>query len=282
MSSRSEVSESPRRLNDSSNTWFTGASTPSGVNWDLNMFNSPASAIPPPPIIFSTPPVASGSPLPLSAPPTILSRPQQSPARAFFAKDDWLSAQRLSDAQQPPHHHVSQQPQQPQSVRTMSRSSSCCSVSQGKAEIQTLLTTFKADLDHIMSNNFGPSSENIASPLPNNSPTTLPAVPGSWPNWPEGITSWAAGTGNSSGFVSTPHVAQPTHPCVNMWCMGCGQLLGGPWYGCDKCSWHVLVRYDSFLSLKIFVLIGCLHCSALAASMPMAQSTDAISAKDTS
>jgi next to BRCA1 gene 1 protein len=254
---RSNVSQLPMRLNDPEPSWspsFTSATPVYPVNWDL--FNSPASAIPPPPIIFSTPPVASGSPLSLPGSPHVHAPPQQTPmdidrfnygsiaefyrrshtpdpgnATDFWDNDRLVTPQLLGGTQHLPH-----QPQQPQTSRTTSTTSSCCSVSQGKADIQSLLATFKSDLNRIMDDIF--SSPNSESPLPRNSPIIAPAVPGAWP---EPLAPWTAG----AGVVSTPFVAGTTPPCVNMWCMICGKLFGGPWYSCDKCSWHVLVRHHT-------------------------------------
>jgi next-to-BRCA1 protein 1 len=152
----------------------------------------------------------------------------------FWSKDQLTPPQLLDGAQHLPHW-----PQQPQDTRAMSRSSSCCSVSQGKEEIRTLLTTFKSDLERIMSDKFGPSSGNLTSPHPNNSPTTVQTVPGVWH---ETLPSWETGAGN---IAPMPGVTPTARRCVNMWCMVCGTLFGGPWYSCDKCSWHVLVRCSS-------------------------------------
>lgn len=252
---RSDVSQLPKHLNDPCSSWassFTSATPVSGINWDLNRFNSPASVIPPPPIIFSTPPIASGSPVAVPGTPTIRVPPPQSPMEIdnqvrptmrgsqqptpaqiledFWTKGSLASAQPFCGTQQP-------QQQQQQTARSISRSSSCCSVSEGKAEIQTLLTTFKSDLDRIMNDTFG---RNSMSTLPSSSPTIVPAVPGAWPE-----PSFA----NQNITVPAPAIDQRKPQCINMWCMVCGQLFGGPWYSCDKCSWHVLVRYHFWLRL---------------------------------
>ena len=239
---RSNVSQLPRRLNDPEPSWspsFTSATPAYPVNWDL--FNSPASAIPPPPIIFSTPPVASGSPLSLPGSPQVHGPPQQTPMdidgfnyssmMGFYqhsptpelgnTADFWNNGRLVTPQLLGGTQHLPNPPQQPQTSRTTSTSSSCCSVSQGKADIQSLLATFKSDLNRIMDDIFSPpNSEPRNSP-----PITAPAVPGAWP---EPLAPCTVGT---------------TRPCVNMWCMICGKLFGGPWYSCDKCSWHVLVRH---------------------------------------
>jgi next-to-BRCA1 protein 1 len=170
---------------------------------------------------------------------------QNSPAQEsenitdFWNKGHLARAQVLSGPQRLLH-----QPQQPQISRTMSTTSSCCSVSQGKAEIQSLLTTFKSDLDCIMNDTFGSSTGNFAPPLLPNPPTVAPTVPG---GWPEPLPSWATGAAN---FPDVVPIEEATRPCVNMWCMVCGKLFGGPWYSCDKCSWHVLVRYGTCVLAK--------------------------------
>lgn len=257
---RTNSSQLPRHMSDPWSPSFSTSTRAPSSGWDTA--GSRASVIPPPPIIFSTPPVAVSSGVPWSSPPGFVPQqssievdnqvynaahgsPRHSPRplvrdvpTGFWTGSPLASPQPLTGAQH-----------QPQHPRTISRSSSCCSVSQGKAEIQTLLTAFKLDLDRIMGDAFGPSSGTSESHVPSNSaplvaPSALPVHPSS--------ASWVTGSGNRPNIVPTPSVTETPRPCVNMWCMICGRLFGGPWYSCDRCSWHVLVSNHTAFRLQSF------------------------------
>lgn len=237
-------------------------SASSGAKWDA--FSKTPGLIPPPPIIFSTPPTAYVSPPSLhslvSTP--INALPQRSPIRSPMDIDvtslGMMGTQthktqyspsyynpvrnvepsnvRMSPAQFGGAQRHQNLPQQEQRGHNMSTSSShvssCCSVSQGKAEIETLLTSFRSDLDRIMNDTFAPSSS-AAAAAPSSAPFTttnqlgVPTVPGAWPE--------------PTSQAPSP-VASRDPSCLNNWCMVCGKLFNGPWFSCGKCTWHVLVR----------------------------------------
>jgi next-to-BRCA1 protein 1 len=104
-----------------------------------------------------------------------------------------------SDEHSFPHVHV------PQSRESTARPPSCCAVSQAKAEIESLMASFKSDIDHIMNNTFG-------SPPPTATDTPTPVLP-------------------------TPPC--PLHPQPQC-CASCFQWLGSSWYTCLACSYKLV------------------------------------------
>lgn len=227
--------------------WTPSAGSTQGANSNINVNWTPASLVPPPPVIFSTPPMALGMPSlpsrdsfpcshgsfspPIGLSATMCSREstptQTQPITQMYTPslNPFLSFGSGSAQSGVPQH----QAQQKQEVNTTSPTpSSCCSASQKKNDIETLLTTFKADLERIMDDTFK-ATPSASSPAP--------VVPGAWPE-PTPSTH--------AGILGVPIEASSrgsgTHTCLSMWCMTCGKLFEGPWYSCDKCSWHVLVR----------------------------------------
>jgi next to BRCA1 gene 1 protein len=106
----------------------------------------------------------------------------------------------VPDRQDPP--KVSPQHQVPQSEA--SHASSCCAVSQAKLEIQTLMGTFKDDIDRIITSAFGSPSSTSQSP-PSLFPNTTTAQP-------------------------VPATAFPWNSCSQ-----CSQRIYGLMYSCNKC-----------------------------------------------
>lgn len=204
-----------------------GAKVNTNTNW------TPALLVPPPPIIMShtSRPIHFGSD---SRQYTTVSSRESTPTQRQPVTQTCTPSLNpfLSMESGSAQSGVSQQKQEEDT--TLPTSSSCCSVSQKKADIEILLTTFKADLERIMDETF--KTTQSASP-------TVPAVPGAWP---EPAPSTHAGTMGVP--METSSEGSGTHICRSMWCVACGKLFNGSFYNCNKCSWHVLVRI-SFLAL---------------------------------
>ncbi|KAF7347595.1 hypothetical protein MVEN_01516400 [Mycena venus] len=136
------------------------------------------SAIPPPPIILSSTPGPSAS------------------------MDVDSSSERYSPSTTStlmPQQHQSE----PQSV-TAGKASSCCGVSEGKVEIEGIVSKFKEDLDRILKSSF-------ATPAPTPLPPAAPA------------------------FVPMPP-PPPSSFCLFKYCTTCAKIFQGPWFACEKCS----------------------------------------------
>lgn len=276
-------------------TYISASPTFSANSNNRDWSGSPAaSLIPPPPIIFSTPPVASGLPLsvpsPVPSPVCMNHLFQQTPMEV----DSLMGTQPHAPVYQAGHSNwqvnsrscwspdipsltspqcesgggAQSQPQSQKAndVSVSSPLSSCCSISQGKQEIHTLLASFKSEFDRVMNATFGStidtfgSSANTASSSSPNPTVNMSGIPGAWPE-------------------VIPIVPEPVRACINMWCVQCGKLFGGPWYSCDKCSWHVLVCYSyNFHQEKIPTCC----CSVLGASMDTVRSTSSVLVKVTS
>lgn len=109
----------------------------------------------------------------------------------------------------------------------------CCHVSQGKADVQSLLNTFKGDLNGIMEKTFGtPSVQELVAPLPQE----LAPTPSSANEWWKWENFW--------------------------WCHSCGKNFQGPsYYSCTICSWKVMVRFTApDVVSNLTMLIQCHDC----------------------
>ncbi|KAJ7161311.1 hypothetical protein C8R43DRAFT_881257 [Mycena crocata] len=84
----------------------------------------------------------------------------------------------------------------PQSVTA----GSCCAVSQGKVEMEEMVSKFKDDLDRILKSSFG-------------TPAPLPPAPATF-------------------MASLP----PSSFCLFKYCTTCAKIFQGPWFACEKCS----------------------------------------------
>ncbi|KAG1757855.1 hypothetical protein EDB19DRAFT_1901345 [Suillus lakei] len=104
----------------------------------------------------------------------------------------------------------------------------CCSVAKGKSEIETLLTSFKKDIDRIMVNTFGEC--NVSAQVD----TSLCQNP----------------VGNEA-----PHASASTESPSSHWCFACRNEFSGSWYGCVKCPWH-------FICPSCFSRSGAVHTSS--------------------
>lgn len=98
----------------------------------------------------------------------------------------------------------------------------CCSIAKGKADIETLLSSFKEDLDAILRKTLGSShaKELINSPF-------VPSIP------------------TACGADVLPQTKTPLVDSVtsasSRWCFLCKTRSTGVWYGCNKCPWHTIV-----------------------------------------
>ncbi|KAJ7459185.1 hypothetical protein B0H11DRAFT_1737394 [Mycena galericulata] len=166
--------ETPHKLpagfvaDDTSANTLTGAGAP-------NPFIS-MSHIPPPPIILSS--AASST---------------QTTMDVDSASTDRFSPSSTASTLQPQHQHA------PQSA-TAGSSASCCAVSQGKVEMEEIVTKFKDDLDRILKTSFG---------TPVSTPAPAPYMPPLQP---------------------------PSSFCLFKYCTTCAKIFQGPWYACEKCS----------------------------------------------
>ncbi|KAG9314139.1 hypothetical protein JVU11DRAFT_4924 [Chiua virens] len=114
-------------------------------------------------------------------------------------------------------------PSKPSSLRESgSAGPAPCPVAQGKTDIQVLLSTFKEDLERILSGTFGPGYAEKQ--------TTLPI--GSCVCRNSGVD-----------ITSPPSDNAPVSADMNAssrWCFVCRTRFTGVWYGCVKCSWHAV------------------------------------------
>ncbi|KAG2120598.1 uncharacterized protein F5147DRAFT_662586 [Suillus discolor] len=101
---------------------------------------------------------------------------------------------------------------------------SCCSVAKGKSEMETLLTSFRKDIDRIILDTFG---ECNASAQVDTSHRQTPFGAG---------TSNEAPHASSEASFNTMNVSM--EPLSSHWCFVCRNEFSGSWYGCVKCPWH--------------------------------------------
>jgi next-to-BRCA1 protein 1 len=97
-----------------------------------------------------------------------------------------------------------------------STASSCCDISQTKLEVERLITTFKRDLDNVLTSTFGSSPASLPSFVP-------PVIPGATP-----LTR-----------VKSPYLTPVLH--FQYWCVACTKPLLGSWLACQLCPYHVIV-----------------------------------------
>lgn len=151
------------------------------------------SHIPPPPIIYSSGPFPTGSRVP-SFPP--------------------MDIDQLAPMAPLNHAQGLRFPQHPETPRKRDAApvTACCDVTQGKQEVEALITKFKEDLEVTLKKAFGPGY-NMEHSL-----STL----------------------NPLASTSIPTPAPPTQAapmlCLYKYCMPCGKIFQGAWYTCDKCS----------------------------------------------
>ncbi|KAG2370146.1 hypothetical protein BDR07DRAFT_1476159 [Suillus spraguei] len=100
----------------------------------------------------------------------------------------------------------------------------CCSVAKGKSEMETLLASFRKDIDRIMVNTFGES----------NASTQLDASHRQTPFRAEISNEIPVASPEAS--CNTTNVS--TAPPSSHWCFVCRNEFSGNWYGCVKCPWH--------------------------------------------
>ncbi|KAJ7040345.1 hypothetical protein C8F04DRAFT_948739 [Mycena alexandri] len=148
----------------------TSAATLVGGN--ANPFIS-VSHIPPPPIIMSS----AGS---------------SSATMDVDASTRPYSPASTSTTPMPQQHHLD-----PQSGTAAGKSANCCAVSQGKVEMEGIVSKFKDDLDRILKSSFSPANS-----------TPLPA----------------------------PFMAPPSSFCLFKYCTTCAKIFQGPWFACENCS----------------------------------------------
>lgn len=201
---------------------------PSSTVDDSRKIPSPLSfmAVPPPPVILSPPAPSSDTrgqdflyryrPLPtpsFATPPTPFIPPPPPPII--------FSPGQLSPI--PPF-------RSPQGTATQS----CCSVAKGKSEMESLLSSFKKDFDHIMRNTFGPQYDSDVEFDTSNRQTTVSSA--------EAPT--AAPPTSSEASYGPVHISpDPQSP---HWCFVCRNEFSGSWYGCIKCPWHFVVSVLCF------------------------------------
>ncbi|EGO20236.1 hypothetical protein SERLADRAFT_442372 [Serpula lacrymans var. lacrymans S7.9] len=111
-------------------------------------------------------------------------------------------------------------------TKMQSPASHDCSASQGKAEIQALLSSFKEDLDQLLSNLFG-SAHDAGSEHINKGGEIETKVESN------------LSENEDRSMASPVHEEQgPASPEPPKWCFVCRAQFNGPWYGCIKCPWH--------------------------------------------
>ncbi|KAG1853531.1 hypothetical protein C8R48DRAFT_777042 [Suillus tomentosus] len=101
---------------------------------------------------------------------------------------------------------------------------SCCSVAKGKSKMETLLTSFRKDIDHIILDTFG---ECNASAQADTSHRQTPFGAGAFNEAPHA---------SSEASFNTMNVSM--EPVSSHWCFVCRNEFSGSWYGCVKCPWH--------------------------------------------
>ncbi|KAH7923239.1 hypothetical protein BV22DRAFT_1036572 [Leucogyrophana mollusca] len=173
---------------------FMSGSTFSGVASEVHPVVLP-SHIPPPPIILSSPPFQR-----IQAP---------SPMDVDATKNANCGSRSNSSPQSPSYQRAY-----------------CCSIEKGKAEIESLLSTFKEDLDRVIQDTFGPNSKHDVAPPSDAGSQVIPppqsATPSMQPHSP----------------YQPVYISPSTSP--SNWCFVCRTNFSGFWYGCVKCSWHAV------------------------------------------
>lgn len=202
-------------------------------------------AIPPPPTLLSTPPppnLSSASSFDTrfqeflsfkaAHPPPPSSRPLPTLEGSFLAPQQFspsfISPPPPIIFSEPP--TLSRHPSLP-SLPSLSYQAaspkSCCSVAKGKSEMETLLTSFRKDIDRIILDTFG---ECNASAQADTSHRQTPFGAGASNETPHA---------SSEASFNTMNVSK--EPLSSHWCFVCRNEFSGSWYGCVKCPWHYVV-----------------------------------------
>jgi next-to-BRCA1 protein 1 len=169
-------SHSDHRLSVAMSGVASGTLTNANVSFRTSSPAVSFSHIPPPPVIF---PSSFGIDADMNSP-TVTS--------STFGSDE----------------HRSPQFHDPQSRGSTVRPPSCCAVSQVKVEIQSLMASFRSDLERVMANTFGLPPSITESPTP-----VFSMSPCSWHRQPQ-------------------------------YCNSCNQRLGSTWHTCYACSFKLV------------------------------------------
>ncbi|KAG1766425.1 hypothetical protein EDD22DRAFT_878219 [Suillus occidentalis] len=100
----------------------------------------------------------------------------------------------------------------------------CCSVAKGKSEMETLLTSFRKDIDRIMLNTFGECNASAQVDTSHRQTHLVGGVSNETPH------ASSEALGNTSDISTVPPSS----------CFVCRNEFSGTWYGCVKCPWHYI------------------------------------------
>ncbi|OJA10315.1 hypothetical protein AZE42_05181 [Rhizopogon vesiculosus] len=131
--------------------------------------------------------------------------------------------------------------QLPPSPPSPLRPQSCCSVSKGKSEMESLLFSFKKDFDRIMRNTFGPEYDSTAEVDTSVRRTAV-----------RNVEKPTAACPSSEASYSPVYISPDT---PSHWCFVCRTKFSGSWFGCVKCPWH-------FVCPSCFSKSGAVHTSS--------------------
>ncbi|KAJ7786588.1 hypothetical protein B0H16DRAFT_1490973 [Mycena metata] len=123
-------------------------------------------------------------------PPIILSSAGSSATMDVDASTQAYSPASTSTTPMPQQHHLDPQ------FGTAAKTAACCAVSQGKIEMEGIVSKFKDDLDRILKSSF------------------------STPN------------STAAPFMAPP----PSSFCLFKYCTTCAKIFQGPWFACENCS----------------------------------------------
>lgn len=211
---------------------------PSATVQDSREASSPLSfmAIPPPPVLLSTP-----ASLDLSPTSSFDTRSQEflafkaahlsPPSRPLLSlkRPNFLAPPILPSFVPPPPPIIFQEPpalSRHPSLPSLSpkvASQPCCSVTKGKSEMATLLASFRKDIDRIMLDTFGECN----APAQVDTPCQTPFGVGISNETPHASSE---ALGNTMNLSTVPPSS----------CFVCRNEFSGSWYGCVKCPWHYI------------------------------------------
>ncbi|KAG2160021.1 uncharacterized protein EDB93DRAFT_1324500 [Suillus bovinus] len=120
---------------------------------------------------------------------------------------------------QEPHRHPSS-PSLPSLSPRAASPKPCCSITKGKSEMETLLISFRQDIDRIILDTFGQCN---ASAQVDTSHRQTPL---------------GSGISNEAHTSSEASCNTSTESTSSHWCFVCRNEFSGSWYGCVKCPWH--------------------------------------------
>lgn len=197
-------------------------------------------AIPPPPVLLSTPAPPNLSPasslefldFKAAHPPSPSVRPLPTLERPSFLAPPILP----SFISPPPPPIIFRDPSAlsrlpsfpslPFSLPQVTSQKPCCSVAKGKSEMETLLASFRKDIDRIILDTFGECNASAQVDTSNRQ------------------TPFGAGSSNETSHASSDALGNTmnvsTVPPSS--CFVCRNEFSGSWYGCVKCPWHYIVR----------------------------------------